>query len=209
MTNLPPPPPDGGFPPSQPPGYGAPPSGYGAPPPPGYGSPPYGYGTPAPPAGGAELAGFGARLLGYVLDGILYGLLAAVFLVPAFVLGVRSLDDCDWRGDEIECRSGDINGGLLLAAVALWLLATVVVAVLYIRALGRTGQTWGKRIAGVKVVSSDTGQPIGIGRAIGRTFFAGFISSNVCYLGYLWMLWQPQKQTWHDMVVNSVVIRQR
>ncbi len=144
-----------------------------------------------------------------MLDGILYGLLAAVFLVPAFVLGVRSLDDCDWRGDEIECRSGDINGGLLLAAVALWLLATVVVAVLYIRALGRTGQTWGKRIAGVKVVSSDTGQPIGIGRAIGRTFFAGFISSNVCYLGYLWMLWQPQKQTWHDMVVNSVVIRQR
>jgi hypothetical protein len=29
----------------------------------------------------------------------------------------------------------------------------------------------------------------------------------VCYLGYLWMLWDDQKQTWHDKIVDSAVIR--
>jgi uncharacterized RDD family membrane protein YckC len=57
------------------------------------------------------------------------------------------------------------------------------------------------------VVRSRTGEPLGVGRAIGRQLFAGFISGQVCYLGYLWMLWDEQKQTWHDKVVDSIVVR--
>jgi uncharacterized RDD family membrane protein YckC len=37
--------------------------------------------------------------------------------------------------------------------------------------------------------------------------FASFISANVFYLGYLWMLWDDKKQTWQDKVVTSVVVR--
>jgi hypothetical protein len=29
----------------------------------------------------------------------------------------------------------------------------------------------------------------------------------VCLLGYLWALWDERKQTWHDKVVNSIVVR--
>jgi uncharacterized RDD family membrane protein YckC len=32
------------------------------------------------------------------------------------------------------------------------------------------------------------------------------MSGNFCFLGYLWMLWDDKNQTWHDKVVNSVVI---
>ncbi len=187
--SMPPPPPPGAIPP---------------PPPPPPGFQPY----PANAyAAGPEFAGFGGRLIGSILDGILYGLVSLVFVVPAVVMMRIALDDCYSINDEISCPEGALNGGALAAAIALFIAAAVVVAVLYVRALGRTGQTWGRKIAGVKVVSKETGQPIGIGRAIGRYLFASFISSNVCLLGYLWMLWDKDKQTWHDKVVGSIVVK--
>ena len=65
----------------------------------------------------------------------------------------------------------------------------------------------GSKIVGIKVIGETTGTPIGFGRALGRQLFAGFISSQIFYLGYLWMLWDDKKQTWHDKVVNSIVVK--
>ena len=59
---------------------------------------------------------------------------------------------------------------------------------------------------GVKVVDIRTGNVIGVPRAIGR-FFGQYISTWPSFLGYLWMLWDKDKQTWHDKMVNSVVVR--
>jgi uncharacterized RDD family membrane protein YckC len=59
----------------------------------------------------------------------------------------------------------------------------------------------------VKVLDKATNQPIGFGRALGRTLFAQIISSAICYLGYLWMLWDKDKQTWHDKIVGTVVVK--
>jgi uncharacterized RDD family membrane protein YckC len=28
----------------------------------------------------------------------------------------------------------------------------------------------------------------------------------IFYLGYLWMLWDPQQQTWHDKLVGTTVV---
>ena len=30
-----------------------------------------------------------------------------------------------------------------------------------------------------------------------------WIGSIPLYLGWFWMLWDPQKQTWHDKVANT------
>jgi uncharacterized RDD family membrane protein YckC len=32
------------------------------------------------------------------------------------------------------------------------------------------------------------------------------VSAIVFLLGYLWMLWDPEKQTWHDKAAGSVVV---
>jgi uncharacterized RDD family membrane protein YckC len=200
------------------PGFGAPPPpGVGAPPPPPPGAvataapgyPPYGYG--APPVGG-ERAGFGIRLGGYLLDGLLYGLLSLVFVIPGIVLIVNAFSDCDWRETsedswEAFCPPGEPNGGAIAGGIALILVGFLVVAFIYLRALGKTGQTWGRQIVGIKVIGETTGEPIGFGRALGRQLFAGFISAQVFYLGYLWMLWDDKKQTWHDKVVSSIVVK--
>jgi uncharacterized RDD family membrane protein YckC len=160
---------------------------------------------------GPQPVGFGSRLGGFLLDSLLYGLLAAVFVIPAVALGVAAFDGCYSisNGDttELICPPGEPDGALLGAAIALGIIGYVLVAFIYVRALGRTGQTWGRKIVGIKVVGTTTGEPIGFGRALGRALFAGFISAQVCYLGYLWMLWDSKKQTWHDKVVNSTVVK--
>ncbi len=68
-----------------------------------------------------------------------------------------------------------------------------------------SGQTVGKRVMGIRVYDLRQGGPIGTGRAIGR-YFARIISTIPCLLGYFWMLWDSEKQTWHDKLVGSVVV---
>lgn len=182
-------------------------------PPPGYGGQPYGAtpgydGAPGFAGGpGGELAGFWRRFGGYLLDGLLYGLAAAPFWIAAFVLGAQSFDDCVSINDEIICPDGSPKPGLLAAAIFVGVVGLLFIVFIYFRALAKSGQTWGRKIAGVKVVRADNGEAPGWGKAIGRQLFAYFISANVCYLGYLWMLWDSKKQTWHDKVASTVVIR--
>jgi uncharacterized RDD family membrane protein YckC len=68
-----------------------------------------------------------------------------------------------------------------------------------------SGQTVGKKMMGIRVYDLRQGGPIGTGRAIGR-YFARIISTIPCLLGYFWMLWDGEKQTWHDKLVGSVVV---
>ena len=68
-----------------------------------------------------------------------------------------------------------------------------------------SGQTIGKKAMGIRVYDLRQGGPIGTGRAIGR-YFARIISAIPCLLGYFWMLWDGEKQTWHDKLVGSVVV---
>jgi uncharacterized RDD family membrane protein YckC len=47
---------------------------------------------------------------------------------------------------------------------------------------------------------------IGYGRAFGRALVS-IVSGLVIAIGYLWMLWDPRKQTWHDKAVSSLPVR--
>src|SRR4051812_9683919 len=71
---------------------------------------------------------------------------------------------------------------------------------------GRTGQTPGDAALGIRVVDIDTGEVIGYGRAFGRVLVS-IVSTLVLLIGYLWMLWDKRKQTWHDKAVSSLPVR--
>ena len=68
-----------------------------------------------------------------------------------------------------------------------------------------SGQTLGKRAVNIRVIDFSTGGAIGPGRAVLR-FVCRYISAIPCLLGYFWMLWDKEKQTWHDKLSNSVVV---
>lgn len=68
-----------------------------------------------------------------------------------------------------------------------------------------SGQTVGKRLVGIRVVDFETGAPIPYARAFART--AGrWVSGLVVLLGYFWMLWDRDGQTWHDKVASTTVV---
>ena len=90
-----------------------------------------------------------------------------------------------------------LNGPVWLSA----LLTGIYFVVLEGRA---NGQTIGKRVLGIKVVDASTHKPIGIGRAAVR--HGSRYWSGILLLGYLWMLWDSERQTWHDKIAQSIVI---
>jgi uncharacterized RDD family membrane protein YckC len=67
------------------------------------------------------------------------------------------------------------------------------------------GQTIGKMICGIRVVRSD-GRPVSPLRALAR-FLAYIPSGALLFAGFLWVLWDPERQGWHDMLADPVVIR--
>lgn len=66
------------------------------------------------------------------------------------------------------------------------------------------GQTIGKKAMKIRVIDFDTGGPIET-RAWVRSIVR-VVSGFACGLGFLWALWDPQKQTWHDKAAGSVVV---
>jgi uncharacterized RDD family membrane protein YckC len=69
---------------------------------------------------------------------------------------------------------------------------------------GASGQTIGKRVMGIRVMDQHTGDPIGYVRAFVR-YIGRIVSAVFIYIGYLWMLWDPEKQCWHDKFASDVV----
>lgn len=70
---------------------------------------------------------------------------------------------------------------------------------------GPSGATFGKRAVGIKVVDSTSGDAIGYGSAAVR-WISRVLSVLPLLLGYFWMLWDAQKQTWHDKLAHAFVI---
>jgi uncharacterized RDD family membrane protein YckC len=70
---------------------------------------------------------------------------------------------------------------------------------------GPTGQTLGKKALGIRVLDLRSGGPIGFSRGVIR-YFGRILSAIPLLLGYFWMLWDSEKQTWHDKLAGSVVV---
>ena len=141
---------------------------------------------PAPVRGGGggpsgPRAGFWQRLGAYLVDVVI---LAVVFMIAIFV------------GAAISDALG----------VVMYVLAVIgsIGYFIYFEG-GPTGQTLGKQALGIRVYDLAQGGPIGYGRAAIR-YLGRIVSGLVFYLGYLWMIWDGEKQTWHDKFAGSVVV---
>ena len=101
---------------------------------------------------------------------------------------------------------GLVFGGILGGSNAGSSLGTLLGLAYYVYLEGSpSGQTVGKRVMGIRVIDFGTGGPIGYGRAAIR-YFGRILSAIPCGLGFFWMLWDKQSQTWHDKLAGSVVV---
>jgi uncharacterized RDD family membrane protein YckC len=67
------------------------------------------------------------------------------------------------------------------------------------------GQTVGKFALGIRVYDFEHGGPIGYGRSFGRQLVK-ILSAWCLGLGYIWMLWDKERQCWHDKAAGDVVV---
>jgi uncharacterized RDD family membrane protein YckC len=152
---------------------------------------------------GRPLAGWGRRLAAYVLDGLFSTLVGTV--AGAALGGLVGLAVYLLGGDD--ASEGAVVAGIVFGYVVL----LVVVATYYTYLHGNErGQTWAKRLLGIRVRDEGTGGRIGYGRAFARwlmpvLFWNFFLIPGL--LDGLWPLWDEKRQTWHDKIVRSIVVR--
>ena len=94
-------------------------------------------------------------------------------------------------------------GGLLIALGALISIGITIWNRIF--KMGRTGQSVGKKVIGLYLLDDKTGQPIGAGMCFLRELVQSLVN-QIVYLGWLWMLWDADKQTLGDKSVHSSVV---
>jgi uncharacterized RDD family membrane protein YckC len=165
--------------PPPPPQYGAPAgSGPAAPayPQPGYPQPGYPQQYAPDPSLNLPFASWGLRVQSAFVDYIGVGILAAILYVISHPLGA-----------------------LVWLAALVWGIYNAVLG-------GQTGQSYGKKFAGTKLVSAANGQPIGGGMGFVR-YLVHIVDGLPCYLGYLWPLWDAKRQTFSDKILGTYVVK--
>jgi uncharacterized RDD family membrane protein YckC len=70
---------------------------------------------------------------------------------------------------------------------------------------GTTGQSLGKKVLNLRLVSEQTGEPIGPLMAFVRDV-CHIVDAIICYIGFLFPLWDSKRQTLADKIVKTVVV---
>jgi uncharacterized RDD family membrane protein YckC len=179
---------------------------------PGTGAPGAYAGPPARGVGGpwGPLADWVTRVAAMLIDSLvqLVGMVPYVIGIVLFVVGAPDsgsdvvLSDSEYLPPDTGNAGLMILGGVLVGLGLLLMLAIQV----WNRAFrqGRTGQSIGKKVMGIRLVDEHTGQPIGAGMAFVRDL--AHVLDGFAYIGYLWPLWDDKRQTFADKVLNTVVV---
>ncbi len=137
---------------------------------------------PRPPGvrevAGLEVASVWRRALGFLIDSVL---LSTAILLFAALAGV----------DAASPTVGIQVLGLLFRVGYSWVWNTI-------------GWSPGKRVVGLRIVGEEGGPP-GVERGFRRSVGA-LVSDLALGLGYLWALWDPRTQTWHDKMAGTYVV---
>jgi uncharacterized RDD family membrane protein YckC len=148
----------------------------------------------APPThafvGAFEQAGFGLRYGALIFDFLitLIAMMSFTFMITA-----------------VEKRSvvGSNKDLLIVAGLTL-----VLLLINFVVLAGSNGQTAGMRILGIRIIRTD-GKPFTMLRAVLRHLAGYPLSMAFFFLGFLWILWDPRQQGWHDKLARTVVVMSR
>ncbi len=149
-----------------------------------------------------RFAGFWRRVLAYMIDSVLLGLVGLVLFLPALgLLGMNiALEESEAfhqiDGMEIAIILSFLFG-IVTVTLAKWLYYAVMES-------SSRGATIGKLVLGLRVTNLKGGR-VSFGRATGR-YFAKYLSGGTLGLGYLMAAFTQQKQALHDIVAGCLVV---
>jgi uncharacterized RDD family membrane protein YckC len=149
-----------------------------------------------------RVAGFFERALAGLVDGII---VLPLFLLLAWagsaVTGIRIPPARELNLDLIVGLLVEKNGPIIF-----WSVLLVILTFLYCFIfVGTRGQTPGKRLVGVRVVTW-YGEPPTLARALVRT--CGYlVSAALLWLGFIWIGFDREKRGLHDWIAGTYVVR--
>ncbi|MFN2202110.1 MAG: RDD family protein [Caldilineaceae bacterium] len=133
--------------------------------------------------------GFNRRLLAALYDGFLVAFLTFIIAFAIGFLGIFI--------DMFRPTSDARMQAIILIAGLIFSLVYFTVS------WGRSGQTIGMGLTGIKVVRTD-GTRLGYGKAFLR--YVGYvISALLLSLGFLWIGFDKRRQGWHDKIAGTLV----
>jgi uncharacterized RDD family membrane protein YckC len=156
-------------------------------------------------------AGFWIRFGAYLLDTIFAVLIA---LIPAIVgaVGLVAIVESGQDTPRTAFESNQQDDDTAAAAVVGFVIGGAPFVVGYWYVATSLGGGWGKRICGLRIVKMDTGERPGWGTG-GIRYAVTFGMNLVPVVGgfaslidHLSMLWDKDKQTFHDKAAGTVVI---
>ncbi len=137
--------------------------------------------------------GFWIRYAAWIIDNIILNVIGAILLrigSVAFNLASSGLQN--------------LEAEEMLSIIIPYIVFMFFVDIAYFTYFhGSTGQTPGKMLCKLKVVGLN-GERLGYPRAFLR--WVGYIPSFVLFLGFLWIVWDTNKQGWHDKIAGSYVV---
>ena len=137
-------------------------------------------------------AGFWERVGAYIIDVIILGVIG---LVIGLFIGQSRTIYTDSSFYTVYFSTSN-----LISLVINWLYFAI-------QESSASQATIGKRALGLKVTSMNGGR-ISFGQASGR-FFGKILSAIILLIGFLMMLWDDKKQTLHDKLAGTLVVKSK
>ena len=156
-----------------------------------------------PTFGFGGYAGWFTRVGAYLIDNLILGATLVPLFVGVSVLGANTTTTTNPDGTTTSTYDGSVALPVLLIAISAIAYIAVFVWNICIRQ-GRTGASVGKSVLAIRLVNSDL-QPIGAGWSFLRQIL--HIVDGICYIGYLWPIWDSRKQTFADKIMSTYVIQ--
>jgi uncharacterized RDD family membrane protein YckC len=150
-------------------------------------------------------AGFWLRLLAYIIDHVVLGVVFGVFVLVA--IAATGLEYFRTTFHELQNNNGEFPVELI-SAVLLVVLAAMAMSWIYHAWMESSEYqgTLGKMALGL-IVTDMNDQRVSFGRASGR-FFARIISNLIpLELGYIMAGFTEKKQALHDMIAGCLVLK--
>jgi uncharacterized RDD family membrane protein YckC len=94
-----------------------------------------------------------------------------------------------------------------IATAGNWLFAAAAICCLaYLWVGTASGGTIGQRALGIRMIRKGSQEAPGVARAFVRVVVSILFSPLLWCLGYMWAVWDADKQTWHDKAAGTVVV---
>lgn len=152
-------------------------------------------------------AGFVSRLVAFVID---LAILTIVLIVLGWTINIildffgLTPSAASFEAPDLTFRDYIRNTIGIILVISVPFLTFCIWFIYFVGSWALMGQTIGKQLLGLKVVSID-GTPVSLKQGIVR-YFGYWISAIPLFAGYLWVLLDDERRGWHDRLSHTCVI---